>query len=61
MFCPSCESKTAVLETRRYFDKAGNFYYLERKRKCTECMEKFTSIEILYEVWDNYYHKEDNS
>lgn len=61
MYCPSCESKTSVLETRKYFDKAGNFYYIERKRKCTECMEKFASIEILYEVWENYCKPEEDS
>lgn len=61
MFCPSCESKTIVLETRRYFDKGGDFYYLERKRQCNECMEKFKSIEIFYDVWENYCKQENNS
>lgn len=61
MICPTCECKTIVLETRNYKDNSGNFTYIERKRRCTKCNEKSTSIEIFYEVWETYYKPESNS
>lgn len=61
MFCPACESKTHVLETRKYFDKAGSFYYIERRRECKACTHKFVSIEISYETWQSYYVQKEDS
>lgn len=55
MLCPSCDGKTVVLATRKYYYKDKDFYYIERKRRCTKCNEKFDSIEISYETWATYF------
>lgn len=54
MLCPSCEEKTKVLETRQFYDKDGKFYYLDRRRECLSCGERFFSLEIPRDVWRQY-------
>jgi transcriptional regulator NrdR family protein len=51
MFCPYCTkgdgegSKTKVLETRMYWDETGKYFYIERRRECLRCDERFTTKE----------------
>ena len=51
MFCPFCTTgdgegkKTKVLETRMFWDPNGNYFYIERRRECTHCEERFTTKE----------------
>ena len=54
MLCPSCEERTKVLETRQFYDKDGGFYYLDRRRECLSCGERFFSLEIPRDVWQKY-------
>lgn len=54
MLCPSCEERTKVLETRQFYDKDGGFYYLDRRRECLSCGERFFSLEIPRDVWRKY-------
>ena len=35
-------------------DKDIGFYYLDRKRECLACKERFTSLEIPYDIWRQY-------
>jgi transcriptional regulator NrdR family protein len=54
MLCPSCEERTKVLETRQFYDKDGGFYYLDRRRECLSCGERFFSLEIPRDIWQKY-------
>ena len=54
MLCPSCDERTKVLETRQFYDKDGGFYYLDRRRECLSCGERFFSLEIPRDVWQKY-------
>lgn len=42
------------METRQFYDKDIGFYYLDRKRECLACKERFTSLEIPYDIWRQY-------
>lgn len=61
MLCPSCEERTKVLETRQFYDKNGGFYYLDRRRECLSCGERFFSLEIPRDVWRKYEKVEDET
>jgi transcriptional regulator NrdR family protein len=61
MLCPSCEERTKVLETRQFYDKDGGFYYLDRRRECLSCGERFFSLEIPRDVWQKYERVEDET
>jgi transcriptional regulator NrdR family protein len=61
MLCPSCEERTKVLETRQFYDKDGGFYYLDRRRECLSCGERFFSLEIPRDVWRKYEKVEDET
>lgn len=61
MLCPSCEERTKVLETRQFYDKDGEFYYLDRRRECLSCGERFFSLEIPRDVWRQYQKVEDEA
>lgn len=61
MLCPSCEERTKVLETRQFYDKDVGFYYLDRKRECLSCNERFASLEIPYDIWRQYVRVEDEN
>jgi len=61
MLCPSCEEKTKVLETRQFYDKNFDFYYMERRRECLSCAERFFSIEIERHVWQRYINPENET
>ena len=54
MLCPSCDCNTTVTDTRKYYDKELGFYYVERKRKCVNCGERFSSIEVNRDIWSTY-------
>jgi len=51
MQCPYCRLpkgtsyKTKVLDTRSYWEPNERRYYIERRRECTNCKERFTTIE----------------
>lgn len=40
MNCPKCDSKTRVIETRRFSEEA-----LRRRRECRKCKHRFTTEE----------------
>lgn len=46
MKCKECDGKTETLETRTYHDKAGDFYWVQRRRRCLSCGEIFKTIEV---------------
>lgn len=43
MLCPTCQSKTEVLDSRQFNDTT------RRKRRCKECEDRFHTLEVLYE------------
>ena len=55
MWCPHCDKKTAVTDTRRYRDISNTFDFVQRQRVCKECDFKMMSIEIPQETWEKYY------
>lgn len=42
MKCPKCNSSTLVIDSRDIHDR------IRRRRKCTECKYRFSTVEILY-------------
>ena len=51
MNCPQCQNKSKCLDTRTYQDPNGDFEYVERRRACLECEERFMTVEVLLETW----------
>lgn len=57
MLCPRClhneeQVKMATLETRTFFDPNKNSPYIQRRKSCPNCGERFTTIELLQEDLD---------
>jgi len=53
MICPYCVDpkttdgyQTKVTDTRRFFDDVRRRFYMERKRVCTHCHQRFTTREF---------------
>jgi transcriptional repressor NrdR len=51
MNCPQCQNKAKCLDTRTYQDPNDDFEYVQRRRECLECGERFTTVEVLLETW----------
>lgn len=51
MQCPYCRTpdgdayKTKVLETRHWWEPTRGYYYVERRRECTQCKTRFSTKE----------------
>lgn len=57
VLCPTClhneESvKMNTLDTRNFFDPNRNSPYVQRRKCCPNCGERFTTIELLAEDLD---------
>ena len=56
MKCPFCVQpdgrayKTKVIETRNYWEPNEKVFYVERRRECVHCEERFTTKEIAPKV-----------
>lgn len=50
MICPKCYGKTYVYDTRPRSDEN-----IRRRRSCTECGYKFTTVECLSQIFDKDY------
>lgn len=56
MMCPFCRDKngesfkTKVIETRSFWEPNKYRYYLERRRECKHCGERFTTMEYSPQV-----------
>ena len=55
MWCPICDKKMLVTDTRKYRDISGTFDFAQRQRVCQSCNHKMQSIEVPQEVWEKYY------
>lgn len=51
MNCPQCQNKAKCLDTRTYQDPNDGFEYVQRRRECLECGERFITVEVLLETW----------
>ena len=51
MNCETCGTKAKVVDTRMYHDPNEEFDYVQRRHRCAECNESFTTIEVRLEKW----------
>lgn len=52
MNCPECGSnRVRTSDTRSYVDSDEGFYYTERRKYCTDCDNKFKTLEVGIDVW----------
>ena len=57
MKCPYCTDKTMnsyptkVIDSRSWFDEARQRYYVERRRKCLHCEQRFTTKEFSPRIY----------
>lgn len=51
MMCPYCLDEkgngyaTRVLDTRSFWEPTGRYFYIERRRQCKHCHQRFTTTE----------------
>ena len=51
MLCPYCSDptgvshKTKVVETRSFWEPTSRYFYIERRRECPICRNRFTTTE----------------
>ena len=56
MKCPYCIDKTMnsyptkVIDSRSWFDEVRRRYYVERRRECLHCKQRFTTKEFSPKV-----------
>lgn len=50
MLCENCGAKAGVVLTRQYRDEENNFYWTQRKNKCS-CGNSFSTVEIPAEKY----------
>lgn len=55
MWCPTCDSNTQVVDSRKYRDSSDTFDFVQRLRVCKSCKQKTTTIEVQQSIWENYY------
>jgi transcriptional regulator NrdR family protein len=59
--CKQCEAATEVKDSRRFYDKNLDLRYVERRRLCPECGNRFVTIELTKEEWLNQTGLKDGS
>lgn len=53
MICPICSSKTRIVDSRKRGD------CVIRRRECTSCKFRFTTIEIDMDIYKNLFKGKD--
>ena len=57
MRCPECDSAMRTKDTRQWRDVDRLFDWVERKRVCSLCNHRLTTIEMPKHVWEKYLEK----
>jgi transcriptional regulator NrdR family protein len=55
MWCPTCDSSTQIVDSRKYRDSSDTFDFVKRLRVCKNCKEKTVTIEVAQSIWETYY------
>jgi transcriptional regulator NrdR family protein len=61
MNCPECEGKTQVNQTKNYVDEYFGFFYIERRRVCSNCDHRMFTIELPQDKFIELRRQENGS